>query len=263
MGNCTSCGAEIVIPVGPIGPAGPTGPTGATGATGATGSTGSAGSNGTNGADAFTITTATFVQPAVSTNVTVSVNNTLPYSQAWMIAGQIIYINNAGYFIIGSVGSGTVTVSYPSNYAVTNQAINAPGNTIAASSFVFPSGIQGIQGITGPAGTGGATGPTGAAGATGPAGPAGPAGATGATGPTGPTSVIAKGVATLVAGTVVVSGGGITSSNIAMITGTSPLGSTSIYFGVCTTSTLTITGYTAGTVAVNTADISNVNYVIF
>ena len=188
MCNCTSspCSCNnINIPVGPVGPQGPQGTIGPTGPTGPTGPAGANGTNGTNGIDALTITTATFIQPAASTPVVVSVNTTAPYSQSWMQAGEIIYIQNAGYFIIGSVGSGTVTVSYPSAYATFNQALNAPGNTIPANSFVFPSGIQGIQGVAGPQGPTGPTGATGATGATGPQGPSGPTGPMGATGATG------------------------------------------------------------------------------
>lgn len=74
-----------------------------------------------------------------------------------------------------------------------------------------PTGGTGATGPTGPTGPTGATvgatgptGPTGATGGTGPTGATGSVGATGATGAIGPNELVAKGKATLIAGSVTV-----------------------------------------------------------
>jgi hypothetical protein len=176
---------------GVTGPQGLTGSTGATGANGSTGSTGAAGATGatgTAGRDAFTATTASYRQPAVGSDVTVSVACT-----AWMVVGQPIFIGgNGGSYTVASITNGTTVV-------VTYNGHGSAGTVGAAGSGVSPHGFQGSTGATGPqgpigvtgaagaAGPTGSTGATGATGSTGITGPQGPIGATGATGPTGPT----------------------------------------------------------------------------
>src|SRR5215831_8589035 len=100
----------------------------------------SPGGIGGNVGNAFTTTTALFVQPAVSANVTVQVVNT-----NWMVATQDIYIGVGGYYTIFSVVDGThVTVTnlgYPGNAA--------PATNIPNPQGVTPSGIRGATGATG------------------------------------------------------------------------------------------------------------------
>ena len=103
---------------------------------------------GINGYNAFTVTTASYVQPAVSTNVTISVSNNSQYTGVWAVAGQTIYIDNGGYYIVDSVVSSTATsivVKYESDYATFNQALTAAGNTVATNKKVSPAGKKGMD----------------------------------------------------------------------------------------------------------------------
>jgi hypothetical protein len=182
--GCDNCGCGAIdIPVGPIGPVGPAGPQGPIGPTGATGAPGTNGTNGINGLNAFTKNTLTFIQPATGVPVVVTVDIVNPDFIGWITPNQIIYIQNAGYFIVSAVGVNTITVSYTSAYATYNQSLNAVGNVIPTNSLIFSTGIQGVAGPTGPTGPTGATGAPGATGATGPQGPAGANGTPGAPGP--------------------------------------------------------------------------------
>ena len=104
---------------------------------------------GINGYNAFTVTTASYVQPAVNTNVTISVSNNSQYTGVWAVAGQTIYIDNGGYYIVDSVVSSTATsivVKYESDYATFNQALTAAGNTVATNKKVSPAGKKGADG---------------------------------------------------------------------------------------------------------------------
>jgi hypothetical protein len=92
------------------------------------------------GADAFTTTTASFIQPAVSGTVTVSVGNT-----SWMAQGQNLYIPSAGYYSVSVVIDSTHVVL--SNLGVSGSA--SAGTAIAGASKVSPAGAQGQQGNQG------------------------------------------------------------------------------------------------------------------
>lgn len=106
-----------------VSPAGVIGPQGAGGA----------------GLNAFTTLISNFIQPAVSSNVTIVVGTT-----AWMVAGQVIYIAGGGYYTVFSITDLTHAVVTNLGYA---------GNA-SVGATVVGSGTQGI----GPAGVIGSTG---------------------------------------------------------------------------------------------------------
>ena len=127
---------------------------------------GPTGSPGPSGSNAFTATTASFVQPAVGSTVSVPVIDAM-----WVSVGQAVFVATGGNYSVSSVPD-------PSHMLLTNlgESENAlPGAVITAESTVSPSGFSGLS----------SSGPPGATGATGATGPAGPPGATGATGPAG------------------------------------------------------------------------------
>ena len=186
---------------GPAGPTGPTGSTGSTGATGpagatgpqgATGSTGSTGPQGSTGAQGppgpagttvATTTAANYTQPAVGSNVNVTMT-----SAAGISLGLILYIQGGGYYSTQSVAGNVATLQnlgYTGN-ASQGTVINS-GASVGATGPAGPAGPAGIQGTTG------ATGPQGAAGAT---GAQGPTGSTGAAGPAGSAATVAVGTTT-------------------------------------------------------------------
>jgi len=112
---------------GPIGPQGPAG---------------AAGANGTDGIDAYTLTSDSFVQPAIGATVVVEVVNS-----DWVAAGQNVYIENGGHYLVDAVGTGEITVE---NLGGDNVA---PTTNVAASNVVTPAGPEGPAGsLTGAAG---------------------------------------------------------------------------------------------------------------
>lgn len=92
------------------------------------------GNNGTNGVDAFTLTTAAFVQPAIGSNVTVSV-----LDSTWIGLGQILFLENGGSYSVSSIPT-AVSVQL-NNLGYTGNA--APATNIPSSSKVSPGGGQG------------------------------------------------------------------------------------------------------------------------
>jgi hypothetical protein len=89
--------------------------------------------------------------PAVSANVTITVQNTGQFSNGWAVPGQIIYIDGAGYFqVVSKTGTNQITVT---NLGYTGNT--APSTTIAPNGGVSPAGIIGITGATGGAGANG------------------------------------------------------------------------------------------------------------
>lgn len=96
------------------------------------------GPQGTDGLNAFTVTTASFVVPAISSNVTIAVSNTNPLTGIWAQAGQVIYIENAGYY---QVVSATATSMVISNLGYAGNI--APSSTISSGKGVSPSGVKG------------------------------------------------------------------------------------------------------------------------
>lgn len=100
------------------------------------------GTDGTDGAaasNAFTETTDSFTMPAVSGNVTVDV-----LDSTWMAVGQIVFVENAGYFTVNAVPD-AVSVSL-TNLGYDGNA--APTTIIPASQKVSPGGKKGTDGST-------------------------------------------------------------------------------------------------------------------
>jgi hypothetical protein len=94
---------------------------------------------GTAGTNAFTFTSASFVQPSVNSNVTITVINT-----SWISVGQILYIENGGYYSVVSVpGTSSLTIK---NLGYAGNA--SPSSTIPSVSKISPSGIPGAGDIT-------------------------------------------------------------------------------------------------------------------
>lgn len=122
--SCDPCATRSV--------ANPTGATSATcqpGPRGPRGASGSGGAAGTNGLHAYTLTSANFTMPAVGASVSVSVGN-----GSWIGAGQIIYVEGAGYFSASSPAATSVTLSnlgYGPNVAestvIESGAVVSPG----------------------------------------------------------------------------------------------------------------------------------------
>lgn len=106
-------------------------------------------SNCVNGLNAFTITTSSFVQPNVSSDVTVNVSNITPLNNQWVAIGQIIYIAGGGYYQVVSVPSLTSVVVQ--NIGYTGNA--APGATVPTAGLFTPGGLVGLNGQAGIAGT--------------------------------------------------------------------------------------------------------------
>jgi collagen type VII alpha len=114
---------------------------GATGATGAPGATGAAGVPA--GLSAATITTNSFVQPAVFSSIDVAVN-----SVSMLSIGMNVYITNAGYYRIDNflVGPG-ITAMYVINTGAPGNA--APATTVPLGGTVYLTGQQGAIGAAG------------------------------------------------------------------------------------------------------------------
>lgn len=121
--------AYTILP-GPPGPAGP------------------AGSAGDAGFSAFTTTTATFTQPAVLSNVTVSLVDTAAYA-----ANEVLYVAGGGYYEVNAIGSGTITLT---NLGYTGNA--SPTSTVTSPALVTPGGLEGATGPAGDAGSPGSAG---------------------------------------------------------------------------------------------------------
>ncbi len=129
---------------GSTGTQGPQGVQGAAGATGAQGPQGSQGNQGTFGINAFTTTTADFTQPAVNSNVTVSVVNS-----TWMAVDQVIFITTGGYYQVVSFPDSTHVILKNLGYSISQ----TPGATISSGSKVSPGGVTGPQGFQGDQGS--------------------------------------------------------------------------------------------------------------
>jgi len=91
------------------------------------------------GKNAYTFLANSFVQPAVSANVTITVLTSGQFTNAWAVPGQNIAIENGGeYEVVAKVGINQITVT---NLGITGNA--TPGTTIASGGGVSPSGKQG------------------------------------------------------------------------------------------------------------------------
>ena len=100
------------------------------------------------GLNSFTTLAASFTQPGVGLNVTVSTTNLGQLNNRWAGVGQILFIVGGGYYQVVSVPS--LTTIEVKNLGYTGNA--APGATIASGGNVSPGGLQGV---TGPSGVGG------------------------------------------------------------------------------------------------------------
>lgn len=111
---------------------------------------GSDGIDGVDGENAFTTTSAQFAMPAEGATVSALVAST-----AFMVVGQTLYVQTAGYMQVSSItNSTTVVLLNPENTASSAYTVNAaPATAIPAGSKVAPSGTQGPSGaLTGAAG---------------------------------------------------------------------------------------------------------------
>jgi hypothetical protein len=129
--ECIPLCNDITCPTVSPGPPGPQGPTGA------------AGSSGTSGINAISVTQASFIVPAISNSVTVTVDESL-----WMVVGQNVFIGTAGYYSVAAKSTGSCQLT---NLGTTGNA--APTTVIASSHTISPAGAAGPSGtITGAAG---------------------------------------------------------------------------------------------------------------
>lgn len=100
---------------------------------GTPGEAGAAGAAGANGVNAFTTTTADFVVPAISANVTVQVAN-----NSWMTVGQNVFIEGAGTFeVVSKATTTSVTLTY-----LDYDSNTASTNNITSGAQVSPGGLQ-------------------------------------------------------------------------------------------------------------------------
>ena len=115
------------------------------------------GSNGVDGKNAFTVTTAQFVQPGVGNSITINVSDSLQNTNQWAIIGQIIKITdsaaNGGWYQVTNItGTNQITaiqLDYPGTF----------GSTILVGAGVSPAGLRGPAGTPGTPGSRGDTGP--------------------------------------------------------------------------------------------------------
>jgi hypothetical protein len=124
------------------------------------------GAPGPTGSSGFSRTTATLMQPAVGSNVTVSLSDA-----AWVSVGQTLWLMNVGTYLVAATSGSSVTLTNLGGVRST-----LPGTLTGAGVFVSPTGEGTGSSAPGPTGATGPTGPTGPPGPTGAAGPAGPAG---------------------------------------------------------------------------------------
>jgi len=110
---------------------------------------------GADGLNSFTVTTAQFTVPAISSNVSINVSALGQATGIWAKVGEEIFIETAGYY---RVVSATATVIVATNTGTTGNATAA--TVIAIGSGVGPGGRQGVAGATGATGAAGADGTT-------------------------------------------------------------------------------------------------------
>ncbi len=105
------------------------------------GSPGKPGTNGNSGVNAFSIVdTAGFIVPAASASVSVPITDT----GAWMVVGQPVFIQTAGFYQVASgVSAGSISLT---NLGLAGNAI--PGTAIAAGAQISPAGTAGFDAYT-------------------------------------------------------------------------------------------------------------------
>ena len=109
------------------------------------GDAGTDGAAGVSGVNAWTTTTAQYVQPAVGATVVVAVG-----SSEWAAIGQTVFIEGGGYYEVSAKPSDTQltirNLGYADNYA--------PATVVAVGKRVAPSGPAGSDGDDGVSGAG-------------------------------------------------------------------------------------------------------------
>jgi len=99
------------------------------------------------GNNAYTKVKSQFTVPAVGSNVTINVLSYSPFTGEWAIPGQIIFIENAGYY---EVISSSDTQIVAKNLGYLGNAL--PGTIIIVNSFISPGGLPGINTTIKPSG---------------------------------------------------------------------------------------------------------------
>jgi hypothetical protein len=109
---------------------------------------------GLDGQNAFTVTTATFLQPAFGDpSIAINVSALGQSTGLWAGVGQWIFIVGAGFFKVVSSTPTVLAVIVPSATIQTyNYTLAANGATIAIGAGVSPAGIEGSAGATGATG---------------------------------------------------------------------------------------------------------------
>jgi len=115
-GGCNDCGG-VTLPDGPAG---------------------------IDGKNAFTVTTAAFTVPVIGSNVTFYVSALGQATGSWAVAGQTIFIVDAGYYLVVSSTYNTITAT---NLGTTGNAANP--TVIALGAGVSPAGVPGVDGVNG------------------------------------------------------------------------------------------------------------------
>ena len=107
-------------------------------------------SNGVNGKNIWTVTTALFVPPAPSASVQITVSSTQQLSNQGFGVGQVVYIENAGYYEVISIDSlTTMTVENLAGYGNPSPANVAPGAKVSPGGLIGPTGPAGTPAING------------------------------------------------------------------------------------------------------------------
>lgn len=119
--------------------------------TGNTGADGGAGTPGADGKNAFTTVAVAYVQPAVNSTVTITLDD-----NDWCALGQIVYGVTGGYYSVDAISSTSILAR---NLGYTGNA--SPGTTIPIGNALVPAGIKGADGGTGATGATGASGTNG------------------------------------------------------------------------------------------------------
>lgn len=127
------------------------------------------------GVNAFAVTTADFIQPAVGETVVVSVDSVIAFA-----IGQYVWGSTGGFYTVQDLDEDYNTLTLENSYAPPFNL--SPGGTVPTGTKILPSGAAEAAGPQGPQGPQGALGPTG------PTGPTGDNGPTGPTGPIGPSA---------------------------------------------------------------------------
>jgi hypothetical protein len=92
------------------------------------------------GNNAYTKVKSQFTVPAVGSNVTINVLSYSPFTGEWAIPGQIIFIENAGFY---EVISSSDTQIVAKNLGYLGNAL--AGTIIIVNSFISPGGLPGIN----------------------------------------------------------------------------------------------------------------------